>query len=237
MSLCKGLGIGALAGMLALLSGSFYLCREGEQRKMVAYMEQKYGESFSVIEPCGGQLGKDYTMLRMRSNDRNQEGILVRASGKEETVYQDNYLAYLLKEKIVQQLTKPAREAFGECKVFYRIPESVFPAEFPAHMEADAFLRHPLARVRVYIYVRNHPCLPDIKGRVDDFFSMLQSRGYIVGGVISFPRDVGMYEIITEENFRGDVYQGYQSMAEAVFSMDENGDVMYLEWKGEIQHE
>ena len=154
---------------------------------MVAYMEHKYGESFSVMESYAGQFGKDYTMLRMRINDKNQEGILVRASEGEETVYQDNYLAYLLKEEVVQLLTRPARQAFGECKVFYRIPELVFPAAFPADMEADAFLRHPLSKVRVYIYVRNFSCLPDIKNRTSEFFSQLQSRGYIVGGMISCP--------------------------------------------------
>lgn len=204
---------------------------------MVAYMEQKYGESFSVMESYAGQLGKDYTMLRVRGNDRNQEGILVRAFGTEKISYQDNYLAYLLKEKIEQLLTEPARRSFGECKVFYRIPELVFPAEFPAHMEADAFLRHPLSKVRVYIYVRNFTSLKDIKERTDVFFSGLQRAGYIVGGVVSCSLDGEMYEMITEENYKGDIYQGYQSAVEAVFSMDERGELMYLEWRGEARYE
>lgn len=225
-----------LAVMLIASIGSFYLCRKGEESKMVAYMEHKYGESFSVMEPYAGQLGKDYMMLRVRSNDRNQEGILVRASGTEKISYQDNYLAYLLKEKIEQRLARIAGQSFGECKVFYQIPELVFPAEFPAHMEADAFLRHPLSKVRVYIYVRSFTDLQDLKERADDFFLQTQSRGYIVGGVISCPLDGGMYEMVTEENYKGDIYQGYQSVVEAVFSMDERG-VMYLEWKGEARYE
>ena len=105
---------------------------------MLEYMERKYGEDFTETETYAGQFGKDYTMLKVRSRRTQTEGILVRAIGKEHTVYQDNYLAYLLKEEIEQQLTRIAGQSFGECKVFYRIPELVFPEDFPAHMEVDA---------------------------------------------------------------------------------------------------
>lgn len=198
-------------------------------------MEHKYGESFAVMESYAGQFGKDYTMLRMRSMNRNREGVLVRASGREDIAYQDNYLAFLLKEEIEHRLGRIAGAALGECKVFYRIPELVFPVDFPADMEVDAFLRHPQSKVRVYIYVRD--CSGGIQERADNFFAGLQKQKYIIGGVISCPLDEEMYEMITEENFRGDIYQGYQSKAEAVFSMDERGKLVYLEWKGELQHE
>ncbi len=202
---------------------------------MVAYMEQKYGESFAVMESYAGQFGKDYTMFKVRSISRNQEGILVRASGREDIAYQDNYLSYLLKEEIEDRLAQSAKASLGECKVFYRIPELVFPAEFPADMEADAFLRHPQSKVRVYIYVRD--CPADIQKRADEFFFQLQKQQYIIGGIISCPLDEGMYEMVTEENFRGDIYLGYQSVTEAVFSMDELGKLVYLEWKGEKPNE
>ena len=218
-----------------MLMSGLCLCRKGEENRMVAYMEQKYGESFAVMESYAGQFGKDYTMLRMRSISRNQEGVLVRASGRADIAYQDNYLAYLLKEEIEYRLAQSAKASLGECKVFYKIPDLVFPAEFPADMEADAFLRHPQSKVRVYIYVRD--CSADIQKRVDDFFSKMQKQKYIIGGVISCPMDEVMYEMITEENFRGDVYLGYQSVTEAVFSMDELGKLVYLEWKGEIPNE
>lgn len=197
---------------------------------MLAYMEQKYGEPFRAMEPYGGQFGKDYTMLRVRAVKRKEEGILVRAWGREETVYQDNYLAYLLREDIEQRLSVPAEAAFGKCRVFYRIPELVFPADFPADMDVDAFLRHPQSQIKVYIYVRNFP--QKVRKQAEYFFSLLKKEGYVLGGVLSYPADEEMYEMITEENFTGDIYQGYQSAAEAVFSMNEKGEVVYLEWKG-----
>lgn len=202
---------------------------------MVAYMEHKYGESFDVMESYAGQFGKDYTMLRMRSKKRNLEGVLVRASGRDDIAYQDNYLAYLLKEKIERRIIQTAGDALGECKVFYKIPELVFPAEFPADMEVDAFLRHPQSKAKVYIYVRG--CPADIQRRAECFFLNVQEQKYIIGGIISCPLDEEMYEMITEANFKGDIYQGYQSRAEAIFSMDEEGKLVYLEWKGEVTNE
>lgn len=197
---------------------------------MLAYMEQKYGEPFRAMEPYGGQFGKDYTMLRVRAVGRKEEGILVRAWGREEPVYQDNYLAYLLKEDIERCLFVPAEAAFGKCRVFYRIPELVFPEDFPADMDVDAFLRHPQSKIKVYIYVRNFT--EKVRKQAEYFFSLLKKEGYVMGGVLSYPADEEMYEMITEENFTGDIYQGYQSAAEAVFSMNEKGEVVYLEWKG-----
>lgn len=217
--------------MLFVLLNVVYLCGKGEKDKMLLYMEQKYGEPFQVMEPYAGQLGKEYTMIRVRSMNKNKEGILVRASGKERQVYQDNYLAYLLKSEIEQRLKETADSVFGSCKVFYKIPELVFPEEFPADMDVDAFLKHPQSKVRIYIYVKRYP--DHVQEQIDCFFERIKQKGYVIGGVISYPLEEEMYRMITEENFKGDIYQGYQSRTEAVFSMDEKGELMYLEWKGE----
>ena len=36
--------------------------------------------------------------------------------------------------------------------------------------------------------------------------------------------------MITQENFVGSVYEGYEAVAELVFSMDENGGFRYRRW-------
>lgn len=227
---CK-IGFGLCMALMLIL----FACGKRERENMLAYMEQKYGEAFAPAEAWGGQFGKDYTMLRVRSCKGGGEGIMVRASGKEPRIYQDNYLAYLLKEEIQQKLKELAVPVFGSCKVFYRIPELVFPQDFPADMDVDAFLRHPGSMVKIYIYVKGLP--KDGEKQVEDFFALLQEQQYVIGGVISYPADEKMYGMITEENFRGDIYQGYQSIAEAVFSMDEKGKPIYLEWKGALSYE
>ena len=201
---------------------------------MLEYMERKYGEDFTETETYAGQFGKDYTMLKVRSRRTRTEGILVRAIGKEHTIYQDNYLAYLLKDKIEQRIRKIAEPVFGECKVFYKIPWQVFPTDYPADMEVDAFLERPQSMVRVYIYVKSGD--GDRQQQFEHFFASLRQQAYIVGGVISYPSDEDMYNMITAKNFKGDLYQGYQYLAEAVFSMGAKGELAYLEWKGAVEH-
>lgn len=197
---------------------------------MLGYMERKYGEPFIAMESYAGQFGKDYTMLKVQSRRRKTDGILVRAVSDEgRIIYQDNYLAYLLKDQIGQRITALAEPIFGECKVFYKIPEMVFPENFPADMEVDAFLRHPESMIRIYFYIRNDT--PDKQEQFDRLLAALKREGYMIGGVLSYPVDGRRYRMITEKNFTRDIYLGYRYHAEAVFSMDEKGELAYLEWK------
>lgn len=221
-ALCIGITIMAL--------GSLCLHREGETKQMLKYMEQKYKEPFTATEPYAGQFGKDYSMLKVKSGNSKTDGILVRAV-KEESgyIYQDNYLAYLLRDQIEQQMKILAKPVFGECKVFYKIPEMVFPAEFPADMEMEAFLKSPWSLIKIYIYVRKGSS--NIDNQLDQFLAALQEKGYLIGGVVSCPLDEESYRMITRENFTRDIYLGYQYAAEVIFSMDEKGNLAYMEWK------
>lgn len=216
--------------VMGMVIGSLGLHEKGERKQMLGYMEQKYGEAFTVQEPYAGQFGKDYTMLKVRSLKGRIDGILVRAvKEKENIIYQDNYLAYLLRGKAEQRIRALAEPVFGECKVFYKIPEMVFPTEFPADMDVEAFLRHPQSMVRMYFYIRN--ISSDPQGQFEQFLSVLQGEGYVIGGVISYPIDKRKYQMISRANFTRDIYLGYRYSSEAVFSMDEKGALAYLEWK------
>lgn len=197
---------------------------------MLHYMEGKYGETFAAKESYAGQFGKDYTMLKVHSLDKKIDGILVRAVKSHDGIsYQDNYLAYLLKGQVERKIKTLAEPIFGECKVFYKIPEMVFPEDFPADMEMDVFLRHPQSMVRMYFYVRSKPSDP--QRQFEQLLSVFQKEGYIIGGVVSYPVNASYYRMITRDNFIRDIYIGYRYYLEAVFSMDEKGSLAYLEWK------
>lgn len=213
-----------------MVLGSLYLYQKGEKEQMLGYMERKYGEPFTAMESYAGQFGKDYTMLKVQSHRLKAGGILVRAVNEEgRIIYQDNYLAYLLKDQIEQRILALAEPIFGECKVFYKIPEMVFPENFPADMGVDAFLRHPESMIRIYFYVRS--ISSDEQGQFEQLLAALNREGYIIGGVISYPVDGKRYRMITDRNFTRDIYLGYRYHLEAIFSMDEEGKLAYLEWK------
>lgn len=228
----KGLIFGLCLLLTGALWGSLFSGREKETERMLDYMKKKYGEDFADEQAYAGQTGKAYAMRSVHSQSRPGESVLVRAMGRKEVVFQDNYLAHLLKEEIEKTIGEIAGEIFGECKAFYKIPELVFPSEFPADMEVDAFLRHPLSMVKIYVYVRNSPL--DRQEQIDAFLEALSRKGYVIGGAVSYPAGDEMYEMITAEHFTGDIYQGYQSVAEVVFSMKEEGVLSYLRWKESI---
>ena len=235
-----------LCFMTAVLAGSLIYIRmpggaghplfqagKGKKERMLDYMKEKYGEEFVDEEAYGGQLGKAYVMRRVHSISRPKDSVLVRAMGEEEEIFQDNYLAYLLRDEIEERMKGLATEVFGECKVFYKIPELVFPSEFSADMEVDAFLRHPLSMVRIYVYVKDCPL--DRQRQADDFLSTLSKEGYLIGGVISYSAGEEMYEMITADNFVGDIYHGYRREAEAVFSMKKRKELSYLRWNSSLE--
>lgn len=178
-----------------------------ETEKMISYMEEKYGEAFSLAGPFGGQFGKDLDMLELKSERYQKGGILVRricCEGQE--IMQDNYLAILLEKEITGQMRAAAEQAFGESTVVYQIPEMVFPADFPAEMTAEELLINPWSMVKVTITpaaVQGPPA-----EMADAFFTILKKKGYVIGGTILFP-----------------------SGQKLIFSMGEEGKIRYLEWR------
>lgn len=178
-------------------------------RKMLAYMEEKYGESFSPLGPFNGQFGKEYAMLEVKSQTGPQEGILIRRiQTREQECYQDNYLAFILKESLEKSIKAAAEGTLGKCRVNYRVPELVFPAEFSPEMTAEEFLLNPLSMVKVVIVSEENRTDP--AEVTDAFLESMKERGYCIGGAILFPDG-----------------------QKAVFSIGEEGTLKYLEWRRE----
>ena len=50
-------------GLLLVIEGR----RMREMERMISYMEEKYGEAFSPVQPFGGQLGKNLDALELKS--------------------------------------------------------------------------------------------------------------------------------------------------------------------------
>lgn len=199
---------------------------------MLGYMEAKYKELFAMVGSYGGQIGKDYTMVRVTSRNRPKEQALVRITYREgENVYQDNYLGFLLKEEIELIMQECAEEIFGECKVFYKVPHTVFPPSFGPDMKAEEFLRHPQAMVQLFIYPKSGAD----KGEEDfaRFTEVLSEKGYFIKGILSYPEDEKMYQMLLKGQYYRDGFGGYRAKREAAFAMKEDGSFRYVNWKGE----
>lgn len=206
-----------------------YIKREDQ---MLAYMEKKYKEPFTMVGSYGGQIGKDYVMVRVKSTSRPTEQALVRVIyDKKGNVYQDNYLGFLLKDEIEALVQREAEMIYGECKVFYKVPHLVFPTSFGIDMSGEEFLQHPESMVQVFIYVKEG--IEESRNNLEKFRKQLYEKGYRIKGVVSYPSGKEAYEEMSAGKISRDGFAGYTAAEEAVFAMDENGKFRYVKWKGD----
>lgn len=221
----------ALLLLAGLLEGIVMLKTE-ETEQMLAYMEQKYGEEFICLGSLGGQVGKPYSMIEAECKGRPGSKVLIRSrreNGK--TCFEDNYLALLLQEELQNTIGQLAEQAYGECKIFYKIPELVFPEEFRPDMTKEEFLTQTIIPVQFYIYPGKAKGEDgEEENRLNYFCSLNREKGYRLRGTVSYPATHGDYEFLTQDNFFQSDYLGYKAERELIFSMDENGKFHYVRW-------
>lgn len=222
---------------LAVLAGGMGcgMKKDYQIKKMLSFLKYKYGEEFSYVESYAGQYGSSYSMIMVRSRNQPDRQALVRLSfvnGKK--VYEDNYLAFCLKDALEAEIGKLAQAAFGECKCFYKLPQFVFPAGFPAQMKPKAFLQSPYSMAQFYIYPKNRKkSRKDREADLEEFRARNAEKGYKIRGTVSYPAGEEGYEGLTEESFLNSDYTGYRAEAEIVFSMDAEGNFRYARWLSE----
>lgn len=203
-----------------------------EVSKMLSYMKERYGEEFIHVESYAGQPGKPYiTMLVERKANPSQVALVRVRSYNGHKYYEDNFLAYRLKEELEEKVKIPAERAFGKCKLYYKIPLFVFPGEFRADMSAEEFLSNPYAMPQFYIYPKNMSSDKQIwEKKLQSFINRNVSEGYQIRGTLSVPASSENYQLIQPDNFAESDYFGYEAWGELVFSMDGEGKLRYMRW-------
>ena len=84
--------------------------------------------------------------------------------------------------------------------------------------------------VQVFIYPKESN-VADKEEKLKALAEQFRERGYLIKGVLSYPKEREMYDVLSGENFYRDGFDGYRATAEAIFSMAEEG-FKYLKWKG-----
>ncbi len=191
------------------LVGSFgcIMKKQEDVEQLLAHMEDKYQEKFVYIEPYAGQLGADYTSVVLENVKYPGQEILARLTWIDGQVcYEDNYVAYLLQEKIECKMEKIAGEFFGNCRVTYRIPYFVFPEQFGADTTVEAFLSAKEVNTEILI-IPEMQCSRDVwEKKLEEFRKEIAEKRYYVRGTV----------LCEEEKL--------------IFSIDECGEFSYMRW-------
>lgn len=206
--------------------------KDNKTEKMLSYLNHKYQEEFVFVESYAGQMGKNYSMILAESKNRPGKQVLVRMIWQDHSEsFEDNYLAYLLKNELQQEVGALAERVFGECKVYYKIPELVFPQAFQADMGVQEFLRNPQSMAQFYIYPVEPPGQKEKEeDKLEGLEELCRKLGYQLKGTVSYPKSRKDYDFISEDNFAGSDYEGYEAEAELVFFMDGEGNFRYKRW-------
>ena len=182
--------------------------KDYEKGKLMSYMGCKYGEEFDYVESYAGQAGKNYSTILVKSREHKEREALARLSEKDgRRYYEDNYLAWLLKDELERIEGDYARRCFGECEIHYKLPQFVFPFYFGADMTAEEFLRNPCAMPQFHMELPDRErCREKWEEKLHCFRKLNAQRGYKVRGALIFPDD------------------------KLLFSMDEKGNFRYMRW-------
>lgn len=115
-----------LIGIIITLSG----CGEKKTKLLVDdcinYMETKYDESFTYLEPGKNQTTRTMT-LYVKSDNFPDSRIFVTEELIDGTKYfHDNYVAVKYKNDTIHLFTKLSKDVFGDCRIIYCVDDGMF---------------------------------------------------------------------------------------------------------------
>lgn len=199
-----------------------------KEKMFVSYMEEKYGEAFTYIEPTGGQIGGNSSECWMKNERFGDERILAaRYLGKDgEYAFCDNYMAVLLHEDAWQEINAIAGEVFEDYLLYFPVPPVILTAG-PQDYELEDYLTDPAADLSITIVTysdRNDTKL----SRMAEAFGR---QGIAVHGLLIFAGSELDRELVTEDNVEQYELKDGWYQAKANFFIESDGTISYVKWR------
>lgn len=202
----------------------------GNETMFTSYMENKYEEAFTCIEPTGGQLGSPSHEAWMGSSRFPGERILVgRYKGNDGKYrFYDNYMAFLLHGEAQEALDSVTGEVFQNYRIFFKVPPVVLNAG-PENYGLDAYLKDPMADLSITII----SCSERDESKLKELAEAFGSHGIAVKGILFFTGNDFSRDTVTEENIEEYEYREGWYRARVNFSIEEDGSISYEHWNDE----
>lgn len=201
------------------------------EKTVLEFLETKYKEGFSSIEPYGARLGSEVWMFLVSPESFPLDRIVVAYIENDDGSWQcaDNYVAYLYRDRFRKMLDSLLGTLFQDYKVFQKISQSPLPVEFGPQTLFEDYISSPASRITATIVV-NSDKVDQREEIIEHLRASLVAKGALLSGKLYFAKD-DFYDGIDESNLachvnRPDWYHCYAS-----FSMDEAGRFLYLNWR------
>ena len=129
------------------LSGCMTITQEDYLREAEKYMRKKYGEKFKAIE-----YGMDYSLYISPVSHPEWKVTVSFPKPKLWNVeFQDNYVAFLLKDELESEVKKIATDVYGDCKVFCRPMGFALPGEWNRDTTLEEYYTDNISTLRLFI--------------------------------------------------------------------------------------
>lgn len=149
MKIWKIWAVGFAAAGILTLGG----CMEKENR-FVAYMEEKYGETFEFIEEKRGRAYKSGYTVRLASGKFPEADIMVTQLKDEDgsVIYLDNYMSYVYYTEAKQRIGKVIGSVFDDFWLYFPIPRGTFDID-PEQFGIEDYLEEEQADLNITVLI------------------------------------------------------------------------------------
>ncbi|QNU67814.1 hypothetical protein EHE19_004965 [Ruminiclostridium herbifermentans] len=197
------------------------------------YMKDKYNEDFKVVG--GGTEGWNApdTEIYVRSERFPDVNIMVRR-GKKTGEMIDNYVSYLMKDKIEEVMTEIVSPIYSTSKVIYRTERAPQRSATP-QMSVDEYIKYCSENMGISLAI----CIndPDYKTnkdeKLEELRKKLEEKQCKVDLTIFYVID-GKLDLINDSNIN-DLYRGATEadwlLMRGDFTIDESYKLEYSEWR------
>lgn len=210
--------------LLAVMMGvtGCMINRTSFQEEAVSYMEEKYDESFTWIDPVDGQLGSSRKRGYVSSSNFPGEKILVEGDRGEKETFRDNYVAYLQNAEACQELQTIASAVDENWKAFCS-PEEI---GLSLGKEASALEYLQNGACLTSLFVPREGWLEARDTKMEEFRRVLWEKG-ISANITVYTLPAGELSSLTR-----DTYSGYTNSSGAGrFVMDREGNFAVSKWR------
>ena len=173
----------------------------------LAYMEEKYGETFTYLAPWGNSMSGTREILVTCDSLPGQQ-ILVQVENfkTEQKIYRDNYHAVKYQDEVIDFFKTTAADTFGAVNVFYTPSKIGVSTDLPADASFDAYYSDAATVLPVTIEIAGSR-FTDSSAIENYLYSISQTQGHISISFIVVQDDIfgtldenGLFDLVTQKN-------------------------------------
>lgn len=213
-----------VAGLAGLLGGCM-----SESRKIISYMEERYGKTFTYEGETNGMLGSRAFTAKLSCPDYPGMTILaslVQRDGEES--YSDNYLAVSYHEDAEQKICEAAGRVLEHYQLFLDKPDLTMKIDNPEAYSLEDYLADPNAFKTVWIMTYDEVNEEVFQALVQTFCD----ENITVNGVLAVPSDSSDTVEMTKEEFENFLANQGRVKTQVNFKV-QDGELVREDWRRE----